>query len=96
MLRNYLFTTKKNKLKLWYDEEDVLEGETLFFNEDVMEHIDFLSNDKGMIDILKNNKVKGEITFASEGGEGFWGHRFDGKGGYKRLQGILTFMEVEE
>lgn len=67
----------------------------IFFNPDHSEHMDFIS-DKRVQRILKKHKVKGDICFGSLEGDNagtFWGYRFDGKGGMKKLTGVLTFNE---
>ena len=88
---------KKANLEIWDSKEDMVEDGVLYFNEDDMEWIDYIANYKKIIDILKENKAKGEVCFSSFEGDdcGSWGHRFDGNGGYKKLKGIITFVELE-
>lgn len=65
----------------------------LNFNSDDMEHMDFV-DDKAVQRILKKYKVKGDICFGSLEGDNagsFWGYRFDGKGGMKKLTGKLVW-----
>ncbi len=74
----------------WDDLDSVLEDGHLFFNGDHFEHMDYLSNDPNLVEILKRAKVKGRILFRSTEGDNageYWGHEFDGKGGYQMLIG---------
>lgn len=82
--------------ELWDDLDDVVYDGILQFNPDHFEHMDFLQID-GMIKILCKHKVNGDICFADlEGSQtnSFWGYRFDGAGGVKKLKGKLIFEEV--
>lgn len=81
--------------ELWDDEYDVSIGLYLNFNSDHMEHMDFLCR-KDYRDILLNHKVEGDITFCSYETDEYWGYRFDGDGGYKKLAGKATITFVEE
>lgn len=66
----------------------------LMFLDDHMEHMDYVWQIEKE---LKKIKVEGDITFSSLDGDNAgksWGYRFDGNGGMKKLQGILTFVEV--
>lgn len=68
----------------------------LHFNDDDMEHMDFIE-DKKVQNILKKHKVKGDICFSSNDGDNSgqsWGYRFDGKGGMVKLEGTLGWTEV--
>jgi D-mannonate dehydratase len=65
----------------------------LFFNADHFEHMDFVY-EKQVLDVLRENKVKGDICFGSLEGDNqgrFWGYRFDGQGGMLKLTGSLSF-----
>lgn len=67
---------------------------SLLFNSDHMEHMDYVLK---VAEKLKEFKVEGDITFGSLNGDNsgsFWGYRFDGKGGIKKLKGSLSFKEV--
>lgn len=69
----------------------------LYFNDDHMEHMDYL-HDEVIQKVLCKHKVKGDICFGSLDGDNagsFWGYRFDGKGGVVELKGTLVF-EPEE
>lgn len=84
---------------VWNDEDEVTYNGKLAFNSDHREHMDFLHDDDcGLADILCKHKVKGDICFADTEAhtEGrFWGYRFDGNGGMKRLRGRLVWEERE-
>jgi hypothetical protein len=70
----------------------------LYFNEDQCEHMDFVGEEE-VQKVLCKNKVKGDICFGSLEGDNagrFWGYRFDGKGGYKRLKAVIAWQEVKE
>jgi hypothetical protein len=83
--------------ELWYDIDDVTDYEgdnTLNFDPDHMEHMDYLATHDKVVEILKEAKVSGDICFASEDGDNAgeaWGYRFDGKGGMKILTGERTW-----
>lgn len=67
----------------------------IIFNPDHMEHMDYVSS---ISKILNKIKAKGDITFGSMDGDNsgeFWGYRFDGKGGMKKLVGNVTFFEEQ-
>ncbi|HYD02897.1 MAG TPA: hypothetical protein VEC16_01215 [Alphaproteobacteria bacterium] len=87
-------TSKKNNSNLWDDPEYVTYDGKLAFNEDHQEHMDYIRNEKFVRDVLKKNKVKGDICFGSVEGDNkgsFWGYRFDGKGGMQTLGGKLEW-----
>lgn len=68
----------------------------LNFNPDHMEHMDFIAFFEKEIKALK---AKGDITFGSTEGDNagdYWGYRFDGKGGMKKLVGQVNFAEVDK
>lgn len=85
----------------WYDLDD-LEFEEgryeLGFNDDHMEHMDYLSHREDILAVLLKHKVNGDITFTcSEGdwaGEN-WGYRFT-NGSMKKLVGKIIFVEEDE
>jgi len=88
---------KLNPLDIWRDIDEVTYNGKLYFNPDHHEHMDFLSTSDRVIKILKKHKVKGDIWFGSLEGDNsgeFWGYRFDGKGGMKKLTGELKFIET--
>jgi len=74
----------------WSDIDDVCVDGKLHFNQDDMEHMDYLGNNDNVIPILKKHKVKGDVCFSSLEGDNAgenWGYRFDGKGGMRELVG---------
>lgn len=85
----------------WYDKDEIYyKGDNgkkyLYFNDDHMEGMDYLSYEEKAIEILKKHKVKGDICFQSTEGDNAgdaWGYRFDGKGGMKTLSGKLKWVE---
>lgn len=74
----------------------LVEGNRLYFTEDHSEHIDWL--EPAMLELLAAHLVMGDITFGSVSGDHrggqFWGYRFDGKGGFRKLQGHVRWDEV--
>jgi hypothetical protein len=63
---------------LWYDEEDVLEDGLLTFDDDHMEHMDYVWH-PGILSILAEAKVNGEIAFSSVDGDNagkWWKYTF--------------------
>lgn len=79
----------------FYERSEVTYKGKLYFNPDHMEHMDYVG-DKRIQRVLKKHKVSGDITFGSLDGDNagqFWGYRFDGKGGMKRLVGEVVFKE---
>lgn len=93
-----LFAAQGDERYIWSSLEEVTYQGKLSFNPDHMEHMDFLGcdEDRAMVEILKKHKVKGDICFGSLEGDNrgrFWGYRFDGKGGMKKLVGHLEFKE---
>ena len=93
---------KADPESMWYEDLDYLadyvdDGLKLFFDEDQMEHMDFISYKKIQA-ILKKHKVKGDICFTSSAGDyagSAWGYRFDGEGGMKTLSATLVWTEDE-
>lgn len=91
-----LFEAQEYEGEIWTELEDVEYKGKLSFNDDHMEHMDFLGTNEKMVEILKKHKVKGDICFGSLEGDNrgqFWGYRFDGKGRMKKLVGHLEFKE---
>lgn len=88
-----LFEVLKNDV--WYEESEVIDSaKNLTFNYDHAEGMDFLASEPKVIKILKSYKVKGDICFGSVEGDNageFWGYRFDGKGGFKKLNGEIIW-----
>lgn len=84
------------------DEIVDLYEDKLYFNSDHQEHMDYLSNyGDWIIDVLKKAKAKGRILFRdseSSNPAEYWGHEFDGKGGYTALTGTeaITWMPKSE
>jgi hypothetical protein len=74
-------------------DEAVEDGRTtLYFDEDHMEHIDWLWRD-GVPDILIRHNAEGEVLFGQlegDGGPKFWGYRFD-KTGIRQLSGKISW-----
>lgn len=66
------------------------------FDLDHGEHIDYFEDYPELVEVLKMNRVRGDICFgALEGrrrGE-FWGYRFDGVGGMTKLVGQLVWSD---
>lgn len=78
--------------EFFYEVGDVTYDGRLHFNSDHSEHQDYLASCKGIVRVLKKHKVKGRVEFLDiEQGEepygSWWCHEFDGKGGYRFLQG---------
>ncbi|MBI4991629.1 MAG: hypothetical protein HZB99_00210 [Candidatus Harrisonbacteria bacterium] len=91
-----LFEAQEDGEEIWYSLENVTYKGKLTFNPDHNEHMDFLRRDDKYVSILRRHKVKGDICFGSLDGDNageFWGYRFDGKGGMKRLTGRLEYRE---
>lgn len=68
---------------------------TLYFDEDHMEHIDWLWND-GVAEILTRHNAEGEVLFGQvegDGGPRFWGYRFD-RSGMKKLHGEIAWSAL--
>jgi hypothetical protein len=86
-------TAHRGESDVFFNLEEVSREGKLTFNSDHMEHMDYLSNTKVQT-ALKAAKVTGEICFAdtdSGADPSFWGYRFDGKGGMKRLSGSIVW-----
>ena len=82
-----------------YDEPDnpggLLNGDMLYFSEDHMEHMDWLTHETELLAFLASRGVEGDITFGSLEGDNagsFWGVRFDGKGNYCHLTGSVAWV----
>jgi hypothetical protein len=93
-----LFACQSYGGEIWYGREAVTYQGKLCFNEDHMEHMDFLSHNEKIRAILKKHKVKGDICFGSLEGDNagsFWGYRFDGRGGMQELVGQLKYEPVK-
>jgi hypothetical protein len=76
--------------------DELLHRGKLYFSEDHMEHIDWLGQHEDILPTLAALKVKGDICFGSLEGDNagaFWGYRFDGEGGLKRLTGDVVWRE---
>jgi len=80
-----------------------VDGGYLVFNSDHCEHMDYIGGEASdwIVDLLKKAKVKGRITFRdteSCNPPAYWGHEFDGKGGYVQLTGTeqITWKQVED
>lgn len=82
--------------QIWADPKEVVDERGLLrFDPELMEHMDYLANDKA-IRVLKRYEVEGDICFGSLEGDDageFWGYRFDGKGGMKKLKGRIVWEE---
>lgn len=93
-----LFEAQDYEGAVWDSVEDVVDDDNnLTFNPDHMEHMDYLSHQLNMIDVLKAGRVKGDICFQSLEGDNSgdsWGYRFDGKGGMKELSGTVNWSEA--
>lgn len=78
----------------FYSPDDVIEQDGhLAFNPDHYEHMDYLFNEYGeeLRAELCRSKVKGRVLFADPEHRNYWGHEFDGKGGYQPLKGTLQW-----
>lgn len=72
------------------------ENGRLIFSPDSMENMDYLSLYDEVIKVLKRYDAEGDICFGSLEGDNagqFWGYRFDGQGGMKKLEGKLVWKE---
>lgn len=81
---------------LGWEREDFREVNALRFDEDHMEHMDYVSA-PDVQEVLKKHKVQGSICFTSHEGDNknkAWGYHFDGKGGMEKLTGTLVFRPV--
>ncbi len=89
-----LFAAQKYSEEFWYELEEVAYRNKLSFNDDHMEHMDFVWNPH-LLAVLQKHKVKGRITFASYEGDNAgraWGYDFDGEGGVKKLRGHTSVV----
>lgn len=71
----------------------LLEDSLLYFSTDHDEHMDWIYED--ICEFLASQKVTGDICFGSLEGDNagrFWGYRFDGKGGWKYLDGKVDWF----
>lgn len=85
-----LFEAQDYRGHIWEHLEDVLHNGHLTFDHNSGEWADFLSNTSWAIKVLKKAKVQGRILWRSTEGDNageYWGHEFDGKGGYTELVG---------
>ena len=92
-----LFESQSYEGERWYEVERVTHKGKLVFDEDHMEHMDFVW-DEGVQAILMKHRVRGDICFGSLEGDNagsFWGYRFDGRGGMVKLKGEVVFTEEE-
>lgn len=85
--------------EIWDDIDDVTdESGLLKFNPDHMEHMDYLGTHPKAFEILKRYNAEGDICFGSLEGDNadqFWGYRFDGNGGMKKLEGEIVWKEKD-
>ena len=75
-------------------DEELFDCDYLFFNPDHFEHMDYLSTDEKVIELMKKHKLKGDIKFGCLDGDQFgqfWGYRFDGKGNMKHIKGKIVW-----
>lgn len=89
---------EKSGAGIWHSLEEVTYKGKVTFNPDHMEWMDWLGNNEDLVEILKKNKVKGDICFGSLEGDNdgeFWGYRFDGKGGMIELKGQVVYKETD-
>ncbi len=81
--------------EIWYDKSDVTDSDgNISFNLDHYEHMDFLSDNQEIVDVLKKNKVKGKVCFGCLDGDQFgqfWGYEFDGQGNMVTLTGTINW-----
>lgn len=66
---------------------------TLFFNEDHHEHIDYLYHNNKLISLINKHKLKGEIKFGCLDGDQFgefWGYSFN-NGKMKKIKAKLNW-----
>lgn len=86
-----LYAAQAYEGEVWDYPDSILDdGGYLFFNSDHMEHMDYLSNNDGIVAKLREFKIQGRVLFCSHEGDNageYWGHEFDGKGGYSPLVG---------
>jgi site-specific DNA-adenine methylase len=90
-----LFKAMKNEC-IWYDVEEVMDNNKLYFNSDHMENMDYVAHEK-VQKILKKHKVEGKVCFLSSEGDNkgsFWGYEFDGKGNMFELEGKIVWNRV--
>ena len=74
-------------------DESLFDGNNLLFNEDHFEHIDYLSHNKKLIQLMNNHKLKGMISFGSLDGDNFgefWGYQFS-NGKMKKVKGEIKW-----
>lgn len=87
--------------EIWNDCDEVIDKKTglLQFNPDHMEYMDYLTDHDKVIKILKRYNAEGDICFGSLEGDNagqFWGYRFDGQGGMKKIKGKLVWEEIKK
>lgn len=89
-----LFDAQEYEGEVWDSVDEVTFKNTLYFNSDHMEHMDYVWR-WWAIDALCAHKVKGDICFLSEDGDNAgdkWGYRFDGEGGVELLKGVIAWV----
>jgi hypothetical protein len=67
------------------------------FNDDAMEHMDFLWDD-WVTELQKEMKAVGDVVFMSAEGDNsgdIWGYSFKEDGTIKRLKGVVNVVEVD-
>lgn len=98
-LEEKLLTAQDYDGQCWYEGAKIIDEDgQLIFNPDAYEHMDYLRNNKKVLQIIAESGATGDITFGSMEGDNagsFWGYRFrDGK--VVRLTGDVFFEEIEE
>lgn len=94
-----LFKAQKYDGEIWDAIGQVVSDGRLRFNENHMEHMDYLGSHDWAVKTLCAHRVSGDICFGSLEGDNagsFWGYRFDGKGRMTPLTGDVVFKEVEQ
>jgi hypothetical protein len=75
-----------------YEPRDLVYKGNICFIEDHMEHMDYLG-DPNVLKVLKEEKVRGEVVFASMEGDNsgdWWRYAFDGEGNCVATGGLLA------
>jgi hypothetical protein len=71
-----------------------LYGGVIYFNTDHAEHMDYFSGYPGLLDLIAQNNLMGEVCFGDleSTNEGcFWGYSFDGAGHCFKLEGQVEW-----